>query len=110
MQEQEIKELDKREQKLCNKGDYLTQKEQALRLALGTPTDATADIDTAKSLIANLKAQINIAAKLTTIRVLRQALEEAMDREEASKPENQAEAVDDREAQAIEADSARDTK
>ena len=36
-------------------------------------------------------------------------IKEAMDREEASKPENQAEAVDDREAQAIEADSARDT-
>lgn len=71
----EIKKLDKREQKLCNKGDDLTQKEQALRLALETPTDATTDIAIAKALITNLKAQINIAAKLTTIRVLRKALE-----------------------------------
>ena len=109
----EIKKLDKRMAKLQKRSQWLTDEEGKIRESLSFENsyqqdNGEIDMARAQALVKNLKAQLT--AEINAIQSIRQALEEAMDREEASKPENQAEAVDDREAQAIEADSARDTK
>ena len=111
----EIKKLDKRMAKLQKRSQWLTDEEGKIRESLSFENsyqqdNGEIDMARAQALVKNLKAHIKLTAEINAIQSVRQALEEAMDREEASKPENQAEAVDDREAQAIEADSARDTK
>ena len=101
----ELNRIRRIEARLCKQGETLTEEEAKLRESLSYENsyqsdDGEVDMLRAKDLVANLKAHIKLIAKLTTIRIMRQALEvelvevelaEAKDR--ASKPENQAEAT-----------------
>ena len=107
--EKELKRLDRKAEHLSKEGQKLTDQEMAIRESLDfehsyQEDNGEVDIQRAKDLIKNLQKHIVIMRKQNVLNTMRSSL--IMQKAKDNKPE--AEVIDDREAQSMEADSAKD--
>ena len=114
--EKELKRIEKKTARLSKEGQKLTEQEMAIRESLSfehsyQEDNGEVDIQRAKDLIKNLQKHIAIIRKQNVLNTMRSSLLEQKTQTGLNllKGDIEAEVTDDREAQSMEADSAKDT-